>query len=86
MEFWIFLIFFFLYCAQISPVYSLFGLSAMSSSVILVKLFARVASLDWSIRFIKGCEIKFSTKEKKESPLLADSHFFVFPLMRFSLT
>jgi len=58
----------------------------MSSSVILVKLFARVASLDWSIMFIKGYEIKFSTKRKEKSLLLADSHFFVFPLMRFSLT
>lgn len=60
----------------------------MSSSVILVKRFARVASLDWSIRFIKGYEIKFATKKKREKKktklLLADSNFFVFPLMRFN--
>lgn len=60
----------------------------MSSSVILVKLFARVASLDLSIRFIKGYEIKFPTKKKKKakkSPLLANTQFFVFNLS-FSLT
>lgn len=66
MEFWIF--FFFLHSAQIWPIYSLFGLPAMSSSVILVKLFARVAGLDWSIRFIKGYEIKFSNKRREKKP------------------
>lgn len=62
MEFWIF----FLYSTQIWPIYSLFSLPTMSSSVILVKRFARVASLDWSIRFIKGYEIKFATEKKRK--------------------
>lgn len=51
----------------------------MSSSVILVKRFARVASLDWSIRFIKGYEIKFATKMKRKKKyfLLIVTLFFL---------
>lgn len=53
----------------------------------MVKLLARVASLDWNIGFIKGYEIKFPTKRKeKKPPLLADSHFFIsFDAVQFDL-
>lgn len=53
----------------------------------MVKLLARVASLDWNIGFIKGYEIKFPTKRKeKKTPLLADSHFFIsFDAVQFDL-
>lgn len=77
---------FFLYCARIWPIYSLLGPPALSSNVILVKLLARVASLDWNIGFIKGYEIKFPTKRKEKKTHFLPIVTSLFPLMRFGLT